>query len=121
MKKIYQELRELRQLLNSDFELHTERLNAHTRTLRRHENYIQELRQDVERMSQTLGNMAATDVDLVAASEASEESFRAYRQRTEKVLDLLQVAAMTEGVESEARFFSLEERVAAIEKRFPAA
>jgi len=54
---------------------------------------VRELSQTVNGMGNALGDLTASDVDMLATSEAATESFKAYRQRAEKIMDLLQVAA----------------------------
>ena len=102
MNPFFEELRQLRAQQNGDFEVHTERLNAHTRVLQQQEQLIRSLRRVVSKMGKTLQHMAASSADQIATSAALAESFAAYRQRTEKVLDVFQAGAWSTRVVSSA-------------------
>jgi len=102
MKRIEEELRVIRQQMEEDFMLHSERISAQQQSIARVERALDLVRQEFQ--------------DYAHATRSSNETWASERKRNLRILDVVQSALLTDGVETEARLERIERRLARLEE-----
>lgn len=109
MKRIEEELRNIRQQMEEDFMLHSERLSAQQHSTVRLEKALEVVVLAVDSMRQEFR-------DHAHASRAYHETWASERKRNLRLLDVIQSGLLTGGLESESRFEKIERRLARLEE-----
>lgn len=102
MNRIETELRLIRQQMEEDFLLHSERIEAQQQSIQRVERALDSVRQEFR--------------DFAHTTLANHDSWLSDRQRNLRMLDVLQSGLLTGGLESESRLERIERRLSRLEE-----
>lgn len=102
MKRIEEELRIIRQQMEEDFMLHSERISAQQQSIERVERALDRVRQEFQ--------------DYAHTTRSYNETWASERKRNVRILDVIQSALLTDGVETEAQLERIERRLARLEE-----
>ena len=109
MKRIEEELRNIRLQMEEDFMLHSERISAQQQSNVR-------LEKALEGVALAMDSLRQEFRDHAHASRAYHETWASERKRNLRLLDVLQSSLLTGGLESESRFERIERRLARLEE-----
>ena len=137
MKRIEEELRIIRQQMEQDFLLHSERISAQKQSLERVETALErvgdsleivdqkliEVKDSVSRVSDAIGSTqdAVTGVsrefrDFAHTTGSYHETWATERKRNLRLLDVIQTGILTGGLETDSRLERIERRLTRLEK-----
>lgn len=130
MKRLQEELRIIRQQMEMDFLLHSERISAQKQSVERVEHALELVNEDLvqvktslAKVSEAIGNtqdsvarMGRQFRDYMHTSSTQNETWVSERERNLRLLDVIQTGLLTSGIETERRFEKLEQRLSRLEE-----
>jgi len=140
MKRLQEELRIIRQQMEMDFLLHSERISAQKQSVERVEQALEMVNEDlvqvktslskvsdaiekaIENTQAVFGNtqdsvarMSREFRDYMHTTRSDHETWASERKRNLRMLDVIQTGLLTSGIETEHRFEKVEQRLTRLE------
>jgi len=109
MKRIEEELRIIRQQMEAEFLLHSERMSAQQQSLERVENAL-------GRVEEALGHVSQEFRDYAHTTRSYHVTWTTERQRNLRLMDVIQTGLLTGGLETDSRLERIERRLARLEE-----
>lgn len=109
MKRIEEELRMIRQQMEEDFLLHSERISAQQQSAERIELAL-------GRMEKALGHVSREFRDYAHTTRSYHETWTTERKRNLRLMDVIQTGLLTGGLETDSRLERIERRLTRLEE-----
>lgn len=121
MKRIDEEIRLIRQQMEEDFLLHSERIEAQQQAVGRVEQALEamgdELTSVIVRARDAVGQFRLEFREFALTTRSYQETWASERRRNLRMLDVIQTGLLTGGLETEARLDKVEGRLTRLEDK----
>ncbi|ODT65355.1 hypothetical protein ABS71_12240 [bacterium SCN 62-11] len=115
MKRIHEEIRILRQQMEEDFLLHSERIAAQTQSIERVEGALSEMQHALTEMKRATGALSQEFREFSSMTRSSFDLWSVERKRTMQILDRVQTGLLTSDLETDSRLDRIEGRLSRLE------
>ena len=137
MKRIEEELRNIRQQMEEDFLLHSERISAQNQSVERVERALETVgerleqvesglaqvweavgstRESVSHLKREFHDFSREMYDFSHTTRATNDTWNLERNRNLRMLDAIQTGMLTGGLETESRLDNIERRLSRLEE-----
>lgn len=130
MKRMHEELRIIRQQMEEDFLLHSERISAQNQSVERVERALETVGEKLEQVEsglakvweavgstrESVSHLKREFHDFSHTTRSHHETWTVERQRNLRMLDVIQSGMLTGGVETESRLDNIERRLSRLEE-----
>jgi len=115
MKRIEEELRLIRQQMEEDFLLHSERISAQKQSVARVERALETVHDSIGQLRHEFGTLRHEFGQFAQTSQSHQDTWSTERQRNLRVLDVIQTGLLTGSLETESRLERVEQRLSRLE------
>jgi len=110
------ELRIIRQQMEADFLLHSERISAQKQSVERVERALEDLGEELTRVNHSVGRLRREFQDYAHTTRSYDDSWSSERKRNMRMLDVIQSGLLTGGLETDSRLALIERRLTRLEE-----
>lgn len=111
----------IRQQMEEDFLLHSERISAQKQSVARVERALDVMGEEFDRLRDAMGNLKREFQDFAHTTRSYDDSWASERKRNLRMMDVIQTGLLTGNLETDSRLGKIEWRLSRLEENSGAA